>query len=214
MPQGLKQIIGAVLVCTALVISPAKAEVSVSLSISGDPSELMAILNLLRQEGFGTESIIEGDDPLKIRVESFGGQEDGLSGESVEEIMPLASPAELPPPTPLLLLANPIVTPNTVAPGATALVSLALIDERSAVDTIAMTFEGKSFDLSDTGDQGDQIAGDGIWSTEVPVPETLEPGSYALGFTAFDAHGMPVIADESGDSPVALTATTSLVVQK
>lgn len=195
-------------------ISPAQAEVEVSLEISGEPSELIAILNLLRQEGFGGEALQEDEDALKIRVESFGGEGDREEDPEEETVVEVV-PDPIAPPAPLLVLANPIVTPKTLSAGEEkqkVLVSLALIDERSVVDTIAMTFRGRTFDLNDMGGQGDQIAGDGIWSGELYVGAPINAGEYDLNFVAFNAHGAPVMTGPE-ETATALSASTQLIVQ-
>lgn len=169
-----------VLALVALVgVSVSKAEVTISVTITGSIDELLPILRQLQAIGYGGE---ESGDPLKLRVHSIMTGEE--SGETVPA--PASQPSEEPAP---LGFQGASVQPAAAKVGETVLFTARVSDPDHVVDTVALTVGDITFDLFDNGANGDAKAMDGAWSRNYELPASLAPGEHVASITAYDVNG-------------------------
>lgn len=195
------------LALAALAAAPAaRAELEVSLEISGSVDEIMAVLDQLKQAGLGQESE-DGGEGLRLEVHSTATTE-GAPADAV---------APPPAPEPPIALGSVHVEPATVTAGQVLRVTVAVKDQDHVVDTVAanMRKEGKefTFDLFDDGSHGDEAAGDGVRSVNVAVPGAATPGEYEIVFFAYDAAGNQVTLPNEQGEPVPVSASAKVTVQ-
>ncbi len=219
-----RRVIGCILVLAALT-GRAYADVEVSLTISGNTSEILAILQQLKNMGYGGT-----EDPLKLRVHSLHNvqeesmAQEGLSALPEGEMAPEGHPegqaegqVEAPPePKPVIALNNPAINPVSAAPGQNLLVTVEVIDLKNAIDTLSVTFgAGKPpVDLHDNGTNGDTAPGDGLWSALLPIPAEAAQGPHELIIAAFDANGAPIMTMTKDQRVVPLNAKIQATVAK
>ncbi len=186
----------------ALVAGTARAELKVTLTIDGDVTEMIAVLQQLQLLGLGV-SAPEEEDPLKMRLESVYGQE-----EAENETAPASAPE------PVLALTRPVATPKKTSPGGTLVLSVAVIDERRAVDTLSATVigTGLAFDLFDNGTHGDETPADGVWTASFVIPPDTPVGEYEVNFIAYDGAGNPLTAPTPEGSRSAVTVSTKVTI--
>lgn len=211
MNPTLLRILTLVGVIALLPMAMVPAEVTVSVTLSGDMDEIIGILHQLKRLGAGEGDAAE--DPLRLRVHSV------MTGEDLSpEVLYVAPPTEAPPadegleatpevpPTPALALTNPLLEPNSVAQGDPLLVSVHVVDEASQVDTVTAKVAGTemSVDLLDNGTNGDVTAGDGIWTATLQLEEDLRPKNYAVDIFIFDVNGQPIAETRDGEDPLPL----------
>ena len=101
--------------------------------------------------------------------------------------------------------------PAKLSPGDDAVICVKVIDPKGVVAAVTATvreFPTFIMDLNDSGEEGDNVAGDGVWSFAVEVPGEAPAGVYNWDFAAFDANGDPVkvTTEDRGEEP--LTAET------
>ncbi|UCG55945.1 MAG: hypothetical protein JSU70_13860 [Phycisphaerales bacterium] len=93
--------------------------------------------------------------------------------------------------------------------GAATIVSVRVVDPEGVVAKVTATvreYTPMVLDLNDGGEDGDKVAGDGVWSVGFDVPGEADAGEYHWDFEAFDANGDPVkVATDEGDEEL-LTA--------
>jgi hypothetical protein len=101
------------------------------------------------------------------------------------------------------------LVPAKVSPGEKTLVQVKLVDPQGIVSIVVATvreFPQISFDLKDNGENGDAVAGDGIWSYAMQVPSIAPPGEYTWDLEAYDAAVNPVTVTRESGETVPLTA--------
>lgn len=189
-------------------VPAARAEVTISITISGSIEELLPILRQLQSMGVGAGDSAE--DPLKLNVHSV------MSGDD------FALPGMAPPPEPVAPALEPeppklgfqgaTVTPGSAKAGENVLFAAQVSDPDHVVDTVGLTVGDITFDLFDNGANGDETAMDGIWSRHYALPATLQAGDYVATITAYDVNGEPVVAAEEGTEPVAVVAEAPFTV--
>lgn len=196
---------GTVALFAVLAALSARAELEVSLEISGSVDEIMAVLQQLREAGLG-EAGEEGSEGLRLEVHSTAtAEEAGLPAEA-----PAAAPAQP------IVLSNVGLEPSVVTAGQVLRVTVQVYDEANVVDTVAANMHSDdkefTFDLFDDGSHGDETAGDGIRSVNVAVPGAATPGDYQLTFYAYDAAGTQLtLPGENGEpAPVSISATVTV----
>lgn len=105
--------------------------------------------------------------------------------------------------------------PGKFAAGARTIVSVRVADTEGVVAKITATvreYTAFVLDLNDGGEDGDKVAGDGVWSVSFDVPYEADAGEYHWDFEAFDADGDPVkVTTDEGDA-VPLTAEAAVEV--
>lgn len=177
-------------------------EVNVSLTITGDLDEILAIVQHLKQMGFGVGEP-ERENPMKLEIHSVqalpetssAAPAENSSATPAEEAAPPAEPAPAPVPEPTLALREPTATPPNPSPGAPVVITVKAVDKEGRIDTLAATLVNTSLmvDLKDNGINGDAAAGDGIWTGTLPTPPD-GGGAYEIQITAYDANGAPLMA--------------------
>ncbi len=212
--------LAAALLASAFAAATAQAELSVTLTLSGDIDEIMQVLERIQGLGEGAEE--PRQDRLRLRIHSIA-EEAGAAeqpgtaeGETAAEPAPQAeaeTTPEAPATEPAVRLEEPLVTPSEAVQGATALVTVRVVDEEHTIDTVAAQVPeaGLTVDLHDSGISGDRMPGDGIWSGNLLVPAELEPGEYTVAIFAFDPYGARVMRAE-GDALAPVSARTGLTV--
>jgi len=105
--------------------------------------------------------------------------------------------------------------PAKLSPGDESIICVRVIDTQGVVAAVTATvreYRAISLDLNDSGEEGDKVAGDGVWSIAFDVPYEASAGEYNWDFEAFDANGNPVkvTTKEGGEEP--LTAEASIEV--
>lgn len=186
----------AALAC-ALLSASAPAELKLSLTVEGTPAELAHVLEVLRAEGLaGADKDEKG---MWLQVFSTAGE-----GAATEDA----------PQAPVPTLVEPAASPGSTPPGAPVLLTVTVTDPEHRVDTIAAWLRDTSvtLDLHDNGQDGDAVAGDGIWSATLSVPQATPAGLYTLTFSAYDAKGDPIQVPGSEGATVPLTGTAGLAV--
>jgi hypothetical protein len=106
--------------------------------------------------------------------------------------------------------------PAKLAPGDEGLICVRVMDTEGVVAAITATvreYPTMVLDLNDNGEDGDAIAGDGIWSFAVEVPDAALAGVYNWDFAAFDASGNPVkvTTEEGGEEPLDAETAVEIV---
>ena len=106
--------------------------------------------------------------------------------------------------------------PAKLSPGDESLICVRVIDMQgvvAAVTTTVREYPAISLDLNDSGEEGDKVAGDGVWSIAFDIPYEASPGEYNWDFEAFDADGDPVkvTTEEGGEEPLTAEASVEVV---
>jgi hypothetical protein len=189
-------------------VPAARAEVIISITISGSIEELLPILRQLQNMGVGTGDSAE--DPLKLNVHSI------MSGDDVAlpGMEPAPAPVEpVPEPEPAKLgFQGASATPGSAKAGENVLFTAQVSDPGHVVDTVGLTVGDITFDLFDNGANGDEQAMDGVWSRLYALPATLPAGEHVATITAYDVNGETVVSTEEGKEPVAVVAEAPFVV--
>lgn len=87
------------------------------------------------------------------------------------------------------------IKPDKPHPGDTVWLMVKIQDKHSVVARVEGTItsdQRATFPLFDNGTNGDETAGDGLWTLQVLVPPQLPPGEFELEFSAFREDGLPV----------------------
>ncbi len=105
--------------------------------------------------------------------------------------------------------------PAKLSPGDESIISVRVIDTQGVVATVTATvreYRAISLDLKDSGEEGDEVAGDGVWSFAFDVPYEAS-GEYNWDFEAFDANSDPVkvTTKEGGEEPLTAEASVEVV---
>ena len=106
------------------------------------------------------------------------------------------------------------LVPAKVSPGEETVIQVKLVDPQGVVSVIAAVvreYPEISLDLNDKGENGDAVAGDGIWSFAMEVPGEAPPGEYNWDFEAYDANGN--LVKVTGDSGEAVPLTTEASIE-
>ncbi|MEA3364111.1 MAG: choice-of-anchor X domain-containing protein [Candidatus Hydrogenedentes bacterium] len=178
----------------------------VTVSISGSLNEMLPVLELLRNMGFGFASPEDTEQPLRLEVHSVVHDSDLLKGALGAE--GVAAPDEEGEPVPeeavsvdALGLYKAAVEPATAAPAEHVTISVVVGDPNGVVDTVGAEIvgvEGAQADLYDDGTHGDATANDGIWTCMMALPADIVSGAHHVELVAYDDYGDPV-KEEDGD---------------
>jgi hypothetical protein len=107
------------------------------------------------------------------------------------------------------------LVPAKVSPGEETVVQVKLVDPQGIVSVVVATvreYPEISFDLNDSGEYGDAVPGDSIWSYAMEVPGEAPPGEYNWDFEAYDADGNLVKIAGDGGEMAPLTAEASVEI--
>jgi hypothetical protein len=166
----------------------AAAELTLSITISGTPDELIPLLETLKKMGFGTEgSKQQSDEPIRFEMNSVSSETDAPP-ETNEE--------------PELGIWGAAAQPSPAKPGDTVMVTLQVTDTEGRIDTIAASMgddDGLLFDLYDNGTNGDEVARDGVWSYELTVPQSLDVEQYTILIIPYDRNGDEITTEVDGE---------------
>ncbi len=197
---------GVAAVAAVMLVVAARAELQVSLEISGSVDEIMAVLQQLREAGLG-DAGEEGSEGLRLEVHSTATAEEAAA--------PVEAPAAAP--TQPIALSNVGLEPSVVTAGQVLRVTVQVYDEANVVDTVAANMHSEdkefTFDLFDDGSHGDETAGDGVRSVNVAVPGAATPGEYQLTFYAYDAAGTQLSLPGENGEPTPITISATVTVQ-
>ncbi len=187
----LRSIALVVLLSLALFMNTAAAEVTLSITISGTPDELIPLLKKLKGMGIGMEETAEATDTdAALRVHMHSVNED-IS--MVEEAEPESAAQENVAP---LGLWGAAVSPPQARPGDTVVVTVQISDPKHEIDTVAASLDGENgylFDLYDDGTYGDEVPNDGIWSYALKVPQSLDAESYTIAIVPYNRFGDQIV---------------------
>ena len=107
------------------------------------------------------------------------------------------------------------VVPARLAPGEGGVITVTVVDPQGIVAVVTSTvreYEEIAYDLNDSGADGDEVAGDGVWTFAVEVPGGAPPGEYNWDFEAYDADGNLIkVTTETGET-ITLTAEASVEI--
>jgi hypothetical protein len=106
--------------------------------------------------------------------------------------------------------------PAKFSPGDETIVSVRIIDTQGVVAEVTATvreYPSISLDLNDSGEEGDKVTGDGVWSIAFEVPSEASAAEYNWDFEAFDANGDPVkvTTEEGSEEPLTAEALVEVV---
>lgn len=199
--------------------TPASAEVTVSLQINGSVEEILSILQLLQEHGFGKGTASFSDQALKLQMNSVASSEPApRPAEPAPPAPPLPPPAipEPPKPEPRLALQSPVAVPDTVKPGEPVVLMVKVVDPDKRVDTVAARQgeAGGALEFVDDGKNGDAVAGDGIWTCRYTVDANAPEGELKLVVSAFDVNGAPMSVSDAGGAGVPVHAGVVVHVKK
>lgn len=192
-----RTVICAVLTATALLVTPfARADLEVSLTVSGDIKEIQALLRFIEQQNAGGG----GNDPLKVSVHS-------IAGGTGEPAAPKTPPVKIHPPQ---------FSSEKLIPGQSTLVTVAVRDEEGEVDTLAIQIVGTNLktDLYDDGSHGDTKPNDGVWSVTLTPMEATPAGTYDVIVTGFGPHGRALTVETAAGEESPLEARTQVAVER
>jgi hypothetical protein len=109
------------------------------------------------------------------------------------------------------------IVPQELKPGDVAILTFRVRDRHAIVATVqAEIAEERSiqFPLRDDGVAPDAVAGDGVWTQQIIVPQQAPPGTYHVELTAITSEDVPVpVRNESG-KVVPLHVSLPVVIQQ
>ncbi len=100
-----------------------------------------------------------------------------------------------------LMMMDAAMDPVKVSPGDVATVRVKVVDTKGVVASVTATVREAQeivLDLNDNGEEGDEVAGDGIWSMDIDIPWDAPAGTYNWDFEAFDADRVPLTVKVEG----------------
>ena len=106
--------------------------------------------------------------------------------------------------------------PAELSPGDQSIIRVKVIDTQGVVAAVRATvreYTDISLVLNDSGEEGDKVAGDGVWSIAFEIPGEASAGEYNWDFEAFDANGDPVkvTTKAGGEEPLIAEAAVEVV---
>ena len=153
------------------VIRPEALELT--LNIKGSIEEITKVLDCLKQSGLELSTKQVDTDPFRVHIYSSS---ETVKEEEKESFSVGFTEIQVEP-------KNPIA-------GTSFKLSAKLTDTLNIVDTVSANIFGTSIssDLKDDGQNGDEVAGDGIWTGIFNLPLDVT-GNKTLILTAFDEKG-------------------------
>lgn len=109
-----------------------------------------------------------------------------------------------------------LTEPKEVTPGDNAKIFVMLKGAKDkAVKIVAVVREAPdmSFALNNEGKNGDEKAGDHIWTTEVVVPWQANAGIYHLDFSVYDKEGNELISKGMEQSSTGRSGSIEVIVK-
>ncbi|HOJ32499.1 MAG TPA: hypothetical protein PKY35_11040 [Candidatus Hydrogenedentes bacterium] len=196
----------AIFVASVFAAVAAFGEIQVSVTISGSLEEMLPILMQLKESG--SQIKLESDDEVRVHVHSVTSEEGDMHvGQEAEEgKAPTASnPA----------FVEPKIVPEAVKAGEEITLTVKLADPNRVVDTLSAEVaipKPVTVDLFDKGDEGDEVAGDNIWTRKLMIPADTPVGSYEVRISAFDADGKPIqiVKPDGTQAPLMITTLVNV----
>lgn len=147
--------------------------IELTLSVTGTMDEIEKVLDCLKQSGLGVSKSQMDTDPFRVHIYSSN---ENVKEETKEDISVGFTEIKTEP-------ENPVA-------GTSLKLSAKIIDNLNIVDTVSASVFGTSisFDLKDDGQNGDEVAGDGIWTGNFDLPTDVI-GNKTFMLTAFDEKG-------------------------
>lgn len=106
--------------------------------------------------------------------------------------------------------------PTEVAPGDPAKIFVVLKGSTDKVSKIIATVREAPdmfFSLNDSGRDGDEKAGDNIWSYQVVVPWGAGAGTYHLDFSVYDKEGNELVTKGMEQQRTGRSASVEVIVK-
>lgn len=144
-----------------------------TLSVSGTMNEIEKVLDCLRQSGLGVSTSQMDTDPFRVHIYS--------SNETVKE----ESKGSI-----IVGFTEIKTEPENPIAGTSLKLFAKITDTLNIVDTVSVSVFGTPIasDLKDDGQNGDEVAGDGIWTGNFSLPPDVT-GNKTFILTAFDEKG-------------------------
>lgn len=144
-----------------------------TLSIKGTMDEIAKVLDCLKQSGVGLSSSYGDADPFRVHIYS--------SNEMVKEETKDSISVGF---------TEILTEPESPIAGKLLKLKTRILDTINVVDTLSAHIFGTSIsvDLKDDGQNGDEVAGDGVWTGILNLPLDVS-GKKTFVFTAFDEKG-------------------------
>lgn len=196
----------AVFVASVFAAVSASGEIQISVTISGNLEEMLPILMQLKESG--SQIKLESDDVVRVQVHSVTTEKEDMT--AVQEADQLKTPTASYP-----ALVEPKVAPESIKAGEEITLTVNLEDTNRVVDTLSAEVEiPKPFavDLFDKGDEGDEVAGDNVWTRKLMIPADTPVGSYEIRISAFNADGEPIqiVKPDGTQAPLMITTVVNV----
>jgi len=107
------------------------------------------------------------------------------------------------------------VVPAEVSLGKSSILCVSITDPREMVDSVIATvreFPEMEVELFDDGEEGDRVAGDGIWSFRIEVPMTAPPGTYHFDIRAYAGDGTEISVKSGTGEHIPLSAEAAFTI--
>jgi len=114
-----------------------------------------------------------------------------------------------------LAFTNATVSPVEVAVGKSSILRVNISDPRGIVKSVVATVREvpeMAIQMFDDGLEGDETAGDGVWSFRLDVPPTAAPGTYHFDIRAYDETGAEIMVKLDAGIYVPLSTQTSVAI--
>lgn len=144
-----------------------------TLSIKGSMDEIAKVLDCLKQSGVGLSSSYGDADPFRVHIYSSN---EVVKEETKDSI--------------LVGFTDFLTEPENPIAGKPLKLKARILDTLNVIDTLSANIFGTSIyvDLKDDGQNGDEVAGDGVWTGIFNLPVNVI-GNKTFVFTAFDEKG-------------------------
>ena len=114
-----------------------------------------------------------------------------------------------------LAFTEAIVVPPEVAVGKSSILRVNISDPRDIVNSVVATIREvpeMEIKMYDDGLEGDETAGDGVWSFRLDVPPTAAPGTYHFDIRAYDETGAEIMVKRDAGVYVPMSTQTSVTI--
>ena len=192
-------------------VPSARADVDVTVTITGNLDDIIAVLEQLKRAGIGgSRTGSSREDALQVKMHSIS-EKGKIPGSILESLQPEAEPK----PAPVVALEAVQAEPTSLLAGEKLRISVRAVDEAHLIDTVTAGIPdlGLLADLTDDGTRGDATLGDGVWTAEVTLPANAAPATYAIEIMAYGAYGAPLNRALPNGTQELLRAEASVVVE-
>lgn len=153
-----------------------------------EPGDTIRVQSYVTQEAYGTKYSALDSNPHDATVDMEGEWwKNATRPINLSRYATYVFPALPKPPG----LSQPAVTPWIALPGDIILLTVAVDDSGDGIGDVFVNLRsvgGSPFTrLNDDGKEGDEKAGDGVYSTRYTIPSKVAQGTYSIGFSAKDS---------------------------